>query len=135
LRSQLEQRNEEVRNLGEKERQLIQLAAERERLINRLQFSTRMLEQELESIKNTIGWKVMNKYRETRQKSAVLRYLHFLLKEPVKRILKNKIDIRHGANNLTSPSDLSPDARLQLPSTGPRSVLVLGHWLPAMDQS
>jgi glycosyltransferase involved in cell wall biosynthesis len=35
-------------------------------------------------------------------------------------------------------SRISPilrDARLQLPSTGPRSVLVLGHWLPAMDQS
>jgi glycosyltransferase involved in cell wall biosynthesis len=30
---------------------------------------------------------------------------------------------------------LPPDARLQLPSTGARSVLVLGHWLPAADQS
>jgi hypothetical protein len=68
------------------------LAVERERLINGLQFSTRMHEQELERIKGTIGWKVLNKYRETRQKSAVLRYLHFLLTEPVKRALK-KIDI------------------------------------------
>jgi hypothetical protein len=68
------------------------LAVERERLINGLQFSTRMHEQELERIKGTIGWKVLNKYRETRQKSAVLRYLHFLLTEPVKRALK-KIDM------------------------------------------
>jgi hypothetical protein len=70
--------------------ELVQLAAERERLIERLQFSTRVHEQELESIKNTIGWKVLNKYRETRQKSAGLRYLHRLLKEPVKRVLKKK---------------------------------------------
>ncbi|MGN6733763.1 MAG: hypothetical protein ACTHMB_17620, partial [Candidatus Binatia bacterium] len=27
------------------------------------------------------------------------------------------------------------DARLQWPSVGVRFVLVLGHWLPAMDQS
>jgi hypothetical protein len=29
-------------------------------------------EQELATIKNTIGWKALNKYRETREKSAVL---------------------------------------------------------------
>ena len=33
----------------------------------------------------------------------------------------------------TSP--IVRDARLQCPSTSARSVLVLGHWLPAMDQS
>jgi glycosyltransferase involved in cell wall biosynthesis len=121
--------------LDAKARELVQLRTERERLINRLQFSTRVQEQELEIIKGTIGWKVLNKYRETRQKSAILRYLHRLLTAPVKRVLKNKIDIRQGANDLISPGDLSPDARLQCPSTSARSVLVLGHWLPAMDRS
>ncbi len=108
--------------LDAKERELAQLRAERERLINRLQ--------ELATIKNTIGWKVLNKYRETRQKSAVLRYLHFLLTEPVKRVSKKNIDIRYGENNLTPP-----DVCLQSPSTSARCVLVLGHWLPAMDRS
>jgi O-antigen biosynthesis protein len=129
--------------LDAKGHELVQLAAERESLLNRLQLSTRVHEQELELIKGTIGWKVLNKYRETRQKSAVLRYLHFLLTEPVKRVAKKTIDIEYGANNLTSPNDLSLDARhdlsldarLQCPSTSARSVLVLGHWLPAMDQS
>jgi hypothetical protein len=68
--------------------QLEQERAERECLINRLELSTRMYEQELESIKDTIGWKVLNKYRETRQKSAALRYLHFLFTEPVKHGVK-----------------------------------------------
>ena len=114
--------------LDAKGRELVQLRAERERLINRLQLLTRGYEQELELIKNTIGWKVLNKYRETRQKSAVLRYLHFLLKEPVKRVFRNKIDIRHGANNLETFA-------FNVPSSGARCVLVLGHWLPAMDRS
>jgi FkbM family methyltransferase len=139
LNQEIKQFRATVQNLQQtldaKGHELIQLRTEREGLINRLQFSTRVHEQELELIKNTIGWKVLNKYRETRQKSAVLRYLHFLLKEPVKRIFKSKIDIRHGANNLTSPSDLSADARLQCPSTSARSVLVLGPWLPAMDRA
>jgi SAM-dependent methyltransferase/glycosyltransferase involved in cell wall biosynthesis len=117
------------RALDAKGRELVQLAAERESLRERLQFSTRVHEQELESIKNTIGWKVLNKYRETRQKSAVLRRLHFLFTEPVKRVFRKGIDIR------TPPSDLPPDARLQCPSTSARSVLVLGHWLPAADRS
>ena len=115
--------------LDAKGRELVQLTAERDSLRDSLQFSTRVHEQELESIKNTIGWKVLNKYRETRQKSAVLRRLHFLFTKPVKGVLTEQIDIR------TSPIDLAPDARLQCPSTGERSVLVLGHWLPAMDQS
>ena len=170
LRSQLEQRDEEVRNLREKERQLahrteevdrlnqqikqfqaaaqrqkqaldakgyelVQLTTERQRLIDHLQFSTREHEQEIETIKNTIGWKVLNKYRETRQKAAVFRYLHSLLTEPVKRVFKNKIDIPHEANSLTSPGDLSLDARLECPSTSARSVVVLGHWLPLMDRA
>ena len=140
LAAELDRLNQEIKQfqvtvkrqqqaLDAKGRELVQLTAERDSLRDRLQFSTRVHEQELESIKNTIGWKVLNKYRETRQKSAVLRHLHFLLTKPVKRVLKKQIDIR------TSPIDLAPDARLQCPSTGARSVLVLGHWLPAMDQS
>ena len=115
--------------------ELVQLTTERQRLIDHLQFSTREHEQEIETIKNTIGWKVLNKYRETREKAAVFRYLHRLLTEPVKRVFKNKIDSRHGANSLTSPGDLSLDARLECPSTSARSVVVLGHWLPVMDRA
>ncbi|MGB7947214.1 MAG: glycosyltransferase [Candidatus Binatia bacterium] len=166
LRLQLEQRDEEVRNFQEKERQLAQLSAERDRLnqqiqqfqstvqrqqqaldakrrelvqlnierqrLNRVQLSLRVQEQELEIIKSTIGWKVLNKYREKRQNSALLGYLHRLLTEPVKRAFKNKIGIRDG-NNLTSDSSMDP--RLECPSTSARSVLVLGHWLPTMDRS
>lgn len=113
--------------------ELAQLKAERGRLIECLKLSTRVHEQELEVIKGTIGWKLLNKYRETRQKSAVLRYLHFFLKEPVKRVLRNRI--RRGANNSNSPADLLQDVRLESPTTGERWVLVLGHWLPAGDQS
>ena len=36
---------------------------------------------------------------------------------------------------LTSPGDLSLDARLECPSTSARSVVVLGHWLPVMDRA
>ena len=165
LQLQLQQRDEELRHLREKERQLahltaeqdrmnqqiqqfqamvqrqqqvldakgrelVQLKGERERLISRLQFSTRVQEQELDIIKSTIGWKVLNKYREKRQKSAVLRYLHRLLTGPVKRVFKNKKGIRDGANDI-----VSPDARLECPSTSARSVLVLDHWLPTSDRS
>jgi glycosyltransferase involved in cell wall biosynthesis len=118
--------------LDAKRRELVQLNTERQRL-NRLQLSMRVQEQELEIIKGTIGWKVLNKYRETRQKSAVLRYLHRLLTEPVKRFFKNKIGVRDGSNDLTS--DLSLDPRLECPSASARSVLVLAHWLPTMDRS
>src|SRR5262249_40872831 len=159
LRLQLEQRDEEVSNLREKERQLEQLSAKRDRLnqqvqqfqatvrrqqlaleralvqlntehqrLNRLQRSMRLQKQQLEIIKSTIGWKVLNKYREKRQRSAVLRYFHRLLTEPVKRVFKNKIGIREGANDLTSDSFLDP--RLECPSTSARSLLVLDHWLP-----
>ena len=132
--------------LDAKGRELVQLAAERERLMDRLQSSMRAHEQELEIIKNTIGWRVLDKYRETRQKSLVLKYLHSLLTEPVKRVFKKRNDIRHEVKaavveasaetiGLTSPNGLCFDARLQCPSTSARSVLVLGHWLPAMDQS
>jgi glycosyltransferase involved in cell wall biosynthesis len=164
VRLQLEQRDEELRNLREKERQLAHLTSERDRLnqqiqqfqatvqrqqqaldakrrelnterqrLNRLELSMRLQAQELEVIKSTIGWKVLNKYREKRQKSAVLRSFHRLLKEPVKRVFKNKIGIRDGANDLTS--DSSPDPRLECPPTSARSVLVLDHWLPTMDRS
>jgi glycosyltransferase involved in cell wall biosynthesis len=119
------------RALDAKGHELVQLTAERDRL----QSSTREREQELEIIKATIGWKVLNKYRETRQKLAVLRYLHCLFAEPVKRVFKNKIDIRSGVNDSTSQDDLSLDPRLECPSTSARSVVVLGHWLPAMDRS
>jgi glycosyltransferase involved in cell wall biosynthesis len=132
--------------LDAKGHELVQLAAERERLIKRLQSSTQAHEQELEIIRNTIGWRVLDKYRETRQKSLVLKYLHFLLTEPVKRVAKRKIAIRHKAKaavveasaetiDLTSPNDLCLDARLQCPSTSARSVLVLGSWLPAADRT
>ena len=87
------------RTLDAKGRELVELTAERS--VNRLELSTRVHEQELEIIKGTIGWKVLNKYRETRQKSSVLRYLHRLLTEPVKRVFKNEIDIRDGAIDLT----------------------------------
>ena len=112
--------------LDAKGHELVQLTTERQRLKNRLQLSMRVQEQELEIIKSTIGWKVLNKYREKRQKSAVLRYLHRLLTEPVKRVFKN-------LNDLTS--DLSLDPRLECPSTSARSVLVLADWLPTMDRS
>ena len=55
-----------------------------------LQATAQVHEQELATIKNTIGWKALNKYRETREKSAVFRYLHFLFTEPVKRGSKKK---------------------------------------------
>src|SRR5215813_608949 len=146
LTAELDRLNQEIKQfqvtarrqqqaLDAKGRELVQLMAERESLRERLQLSMRLHEQELAVIKETIGWRVLSKYRETRQKSAVLRYLHFLLKEPVKRVLRSKIDIRHGASNTDSPGDLLPDVRLQCPSTGQQSVLVLGHWLPAMDRA
>ena len=127
--------------------------------------------QELATIKDTIGWKALNKYRQTREKSAVLRYLHFFLTQPVKRGSKKKIDIPHEATNLTSPNGISPsdgiqpsiierpgaempnsssamivlprgpgngltlDACLQCRSASAQSVLVLSHWLPAMDRA
>jgi len=167
LQVQVQQRDEELRHLREKERQLAHLTAERDRLnqqvqqfqstvqrqqraldaktrelvqlnterqrLNRLQLSMRVQAQELEIIKSTIGWKVLNKYREKRQKSAVLGYVHRLLTAPVKRAFKKKIDVGDGANDLTSDSSLEP--RLECPSGSARSVLVLGHWLPTMDRS
>jgi len=119
------------RALDAKGHELVQLTAERDRL----QSATSVHEHELEIIKATIGWKVLNKYREARQKSGALGYLHWLLTEPVKRVFKSKKDIPYGANDLTSPGDLSLDARLQCPTSSARWVLVLGHWLPAMDRS
>ena len=106
LAAELDRLNQEIKQfqvtvkrqqqaLDAKGRELVQLTAERDSLRDRLQFSTRVHEQELETIKNTIGWKVLNKYRETRQKSAVLRYLHFLFTEPVKRVFKEKLTSGH----------------------------------------
>ena len=88
--------------LDAKGQELAQLQAERDRLeqeatylqqaldtkgqeLAQLQAAAKAQEQELATIKNTIGWKALNKYRETREKSAVFRYLHFLFTEPVKR--------------------------------------------------
>jgi glycosyltransferase involved in cell wall biosynthesis len=169
LLHQLEHEQSEKQILAGQARQLVHLTAERDRLnqeikqfqatvrgqqqaldakgneLVQLQAAAQAYEQELAAIKDTIGWKVLNRYCEIRQKSAVLRYLHFFLTEPVKRVSKNKTATRHEANDLTSPSDLSPDltspsdlspdARLRCPSTGARSVLILGPWLPAMDRA
>src|SRR5262249_33285474 len=78
LTAERERLNQEIKQFQEKGRQVAQLTAERERLIkevNHLQFSTQVHKEELETIKDTIGWKVLNRYRETREKSAVLKYL------------------------------------------------------------
>ena len=82
--------------LDAKGQEWVQLQAERDRVeqeaaqlqgqeLAQLQAAAKAQEQELATIKNTIGWKALNKYRETREKSAVFRYLHFLFTEPVKR--------------------------------------------------
>ena len=133
-----------------------------------LQATAQAQGQELATIKDTIGWKVLNKYRETREKSAVFRYFHFLFTKPVKRASKKKT---HEAINLTSPNEISRsdgiqpsiierlgaempdsssemivlprgprngltlDACLQCTSALAQSVLVVSHWLPAMDRA
>ena len=87
--------------LDAKGQEWVQLQAERDRLeqeaaqlqgqeLAQVQATAQAQEQELATIKNTIGWKALNKYRETREKSAVFRYLHFLFTEPVKRGSKKK---------------------------------------------
>ena len=114
----------------------VQLQAERDRLeqeatylqqaldtkgpeLAQLQAAAKAQEQELATIKNTIGWKALNKYRETREKSAVFRYLHFLFTEPVKRGSKKKINkinnIRYEATDLTSPNEI-PSSDCSQPS-------------------
>ena len=116
--------------------ELAQLQAERDRLeqeatylqqaldtkgpeLAQLQAAAKAQEQELATIKNTIGWKALNKYRETREKSAVFRYLHFLFTEPVKRGSKKKINkinnIRYEATGLTSPNEI-PSSDCSQPS-------------------
>jgi O-antigen biosynthesis protein len=118
--------------LNAKGQEMVQLQAERDRLnqeaadlqaliqgqqqtldvkgqeLVRLQAAAQTYEQELATITNTIGWKALNKYRETREKSRVFRYLHFLFTEPVKRGSKKKNDIADRANTLTPPNGISP---------------------------
>jgi glycosyltransferase involved in cell wall biosynthesis len=143
LAAKLDRSNEKIKQLevkveyqqqalDAKAHEVVQLRAERDSLMERFQLSTQVHEQELESIKNTVGWKILNKYREARQKWVVLRYCHFLLKKPLKPVFKKLISMQHKAGKL---EDLPPDARLESLSGSTRFVLVLGHWLPAMDQS
>ena len=81
-----------------------------------LQAAAKAQEQELATIKNTIGWKALNKYRETREKSAVFRYLHFLFTEPVKRGSKKKINnISYEVTSLTFPNEI-PSSDCSQPS-------------------
>jgi glycosyltransferase involved in cell wall biosynthesis len=110
VQAERDQLNQEIKQLQEaldvKGNELVQLQA-----------AAQAHEQELATIKDTIGWKALNKYREAREKSAVFRYLHFLFTEPVKRGPKKKSDIPYEATPLTSPSEVSP-------SDGPQPSIV-----------
>ena len=115
--------NQEIKQFQTGQQQaLAEFAAERDHLkkvpldakgheLVQLQAATQAHEQELATIKDTIGWKALNKYRETRERSAVFRYLHFLFTEPVKRGFKKKIDIPYEATSLASPNEISPSDR------------------------
>lgn len=106
--------------LDAKGRELIQLQSERDRFAReaeRFQGVAQAHEQELAVIKATIGWKVLNKYRETREKSGFLRYLHFLFAEPLKRSYKKKIDIPYEATTLIPPDENSSSA-------GPQPLII-----------
>ena len=70
-----------------------QLEAERQRFaeqVEHLQATTRAQEQALNAVRNTIGWKALERYRKLREKSKVLKFSHFLLTGPIKRVSKNK---------------------------------------------
>ena len=70
-----------------------QLEAERQRFaeqVEHLQATTRAQEQALNAVRNTIGWKALERYRKLREKSKVLKFGHFLLTGPIKRVSKNK---------------------------------------------
>ena len=115
LQAERDQLNQEIkrfqRALDAKANELVQVQAEQDRFareVDRSQAAVQAYEQELAKIKDTIGWKALNKYREAREKSAVFRYLHFLFTEPVKRGSKKKIDIPYEATNLTSLNEISP---------------------------
>ena len=113
--------------LDAKGQEWVQLQAERDRVeqeaaqlqaqkLAQLQAAAKAQEQELATIKNTIGWKALNKYRETREKSAVFRYLHFLFTEPVKRGSKKKINnISYEVTSLTFPNEI-PSSDCSQPS-------------------
>ena len=98
LQAERDQLNQEIkrfqRALDAKANELVQLQADQDRFareVDRSQATAQAYEQELAKIKDTIGWKALNKYREAREKSAVFRYLHFLFTEPVKRGSKKKL--------------------------------------------
>jgi FkbM family methyltransferase len=87
--------------LDTKAHELVQLQSERDRLTQKIkQFQATIQgqqnalaekEQELATIKNTIGWKVLNAYRNAREKSKALKLLHLFLTGPIKRVSKEKI--------------------------------------------
>src|SRR5262249_35677834 len=61
-----------------------ELESKRQELVQ-LQAVAQGQEQELTTINDNIGWKLLNNYREKREKSTVFRYLHFLFTEPLKQ--------------------------------------------------
>jgi len=79
----LAQENEEISRLGMERDESIREAA-------RLQAKLEALWQQTASIEDTIGWRILDRYRKVRAHSRILERLHFLLTKPIKRLLQKK---------------------------------------------
>jgi 2-polyprenyl-3-methyl-5-hydroxy-6-metoxy-1,4-benzoquinol methylase/glycosyltransferase involved in cell wall biosynthesis len=94
---------EKESQLVEKERQLV----EKERLLVEADHQAA----ELLAIKDTIGWRALSKYRAVRERFGIIKFLHFALTQPVKRIYKKK-------NNQSDDAITSTAAGVSLLSAG-----------------
>jgi 2-polyprenyl-3-methyl-5-hydroxy-6-metoxy-1,4-benzoquinol methylase/glycosyltransferase involved in cell wall biosynthesis len=153
--------------LDEKGHQIIQLTEERDRFareLNCLQAAAEVQGQELLAIKDTLGWRGLEKYRQLREESKVIKFLHSFFTQAVKYFSKKKLETRYEATNLAesgvaptesgvAPSDARDSASAMIALTKESqnglslnhhsrflsaikgSVLVLAHWLPTIDRT
>ncbi len=79
----LAQKNEEVNRLGKERDVSVQERAS-------LQAALQSVRQELVSIKDTIGWKVLDKYRRVRAESQILSSIHAAFTNPIKKLARKR---------------------------------------------
>ena len=82
--------------LDEKGHQIVQLTEERDRVaqeLNCFQAVAEVQAQELASIKDTLGWRGLEKYRKVREESKVIKFLHSFFTQPVKRLSKKNLTL------------------------------------------
>lgn len=87
------ERNRFALEKTQREHQVSELTAEREqfaREADRLRSIMQSQAEELVAIKDTIGYRALSKYRAIRERFGIIKFLHFSLTRPMKRIFPKK---------------------------------------------